>query len=320
MNLRKVLCLDGGGIKGAFTASFLKTIEETNQKSIVDHFDLIVGTSTGGIIALGLGLGFSAAEMLSFYEDHGKRIFKKSIPLVTAIKHLLITKYSDRELKRALERIFGGRLLGESKCRLVIPSANLDTGEVYVYKTSHHPRFERDYKETAVNVALATSAAPTYFPEHVSQAGTPLVDGGVWANNPLTVAAVEAIGVLKWKTSQIRVLSIGCTTAPFERGRLSKRLAGRLGWATKISDLFMLLQSSAAVGTAQLLIGHEHLVRINPVVSGGKYTLDSTRIIESLIGLGDSEARKALPKVRSFLSELAEDFTPLRTIEERGAE
>jgi patatin-like phospholipase/acyl hydrolase len=237
--MKKILCIDGGGIKGAFAASFLKTIEETNNKSIVDYFDLIVGTSTGGIIALGLGLGLPASEMLSFYEYHGKRIFRRSLPLVAAIRHFLIAKYSDRELKDSLQEVFGERRLGESKCRLVIPSANLDTGEVHVYKTSHHPRFERDYKELAVEVALATSAAPTYFPEHLTRAGTPLIDGGIWANNPLTVAAVEALGVLKWPADDIRVLSIGCTTTPFDRGRLSRHLVGRLGWATKIADLFM---------------------------------------------------------------------------------
>lgn len=320
MSARRILCLDGGGVKGAFAASFLKTIEETTRKSIVDYFDLIVGTSTGGIIALGLGLGLSASDMLSFYESHGKRIFGRSFPIVAAIKHFVITKYNSRELKNSLAEVFGERRLGESKCRLVIPSANLDTGEVHVYKTSHHPRFERDYKELAVEVALATSAAPTYFPEHMTRAGTPLVDGGVWANNPLTVAAVEALGVLQWPADAIKVLSIGCTTTPFDRGRLNKHLAGRLGWATKIADLFMVLQSSAATGSAQLLIGHENIIRVNPVVPAGKYTLDGAKMVDSLVGLGETEARKELPRINPLLSVEADEFKPLKGYVEGGAQ
>ena len=116
-----------------------------------------------------------------------------------------IAKYDSAPLKKALVAKFGDRKLGESTNRLVIPSVNLETGEVHVYKTSHHPRFERDLHERIVDVALATSAAPTYFPTHRSDAGTPLVDGGIWANNPTGMAVVEAIGVLEWPRGTIRL-------------------------------------------------------------------------------------------------------------------
>ena len=68
---RRILALDGGGIKGMFSASFLATVEDSIEDSIANYFDLIVGTSTGGIIALGLGLGLSAKEILRFYEESG---------------------------------------------------------------------------------------------------------------------------------------------------------------------------------------------------------------------------------------------------------
>ena len=74
--MKRILAIDGGGIKGVFPAAFLATVEDTIKRNVADYFDLIVGTSTGGIIALGLGLGLSAKELLAFYEEHGPIIFK----------------------------------------------------------------------------------------------------------------------------------------------------------------------------------------------------------------------------------------------------
>jgi patatin-like phospholipase/acyl hydrolase len=146
---RKILSIDGGGIKGVFPAAFLADIETTLPQGVSSYFDLIVGTSTGGIIALGLGLGLTAAQILDFYRQHGPKIFKGN-RFVLTVKQALWRKYSNEQLRRALEQTFGNRKLSESKTRLVIPSFNIDTGEVYIYKTRHHKRFERDYEKTAV--------------------------------------------------------------------------------------------------------------------------------------------------------------------------
>ncbi len=186
---------------------------------MADYFDLIVGTSTGGIDTLGLGYQLRATFTTLREPDRhlgGNRIVK-------SIRRFRVAKYSDRPLRNALETVFGERKLGESSKRLVIPSLNLDTGEVYINKTAHHSKFERDYKKKVVDVALATAAAPTFFPTHQSAVGTPLIDGGVYANNPTGLAAVEAIGVLNWPKGLLRVLSLGCTLEPFDAG--SKILA-----------------------------------------------------------------------------------------------
>ncbi len=155
----RVLALDGGGIKGAFGASLLADFEETLGEPLVDYFDLIAGTSTGGIIALGLGLGLSAADILAFYEEQGPVVFDGGRGLVG---RLVGARYDSRPLREALQSVFGDRVLGEAKTRLIIPATNLDTGEVRVFKTAHHERFERDYKAHVVDVALATAAAPTF--------------------------------------------------------------------------------------------------------------------------------------------------------------
>jgi uncharacterized protein len=306
---RKILSIDGGGIKGVFPASFLAEIEEATGKNIADHFDLIVGTSTGGIIALGLGMGLSARKILKFYEELGPSIFEGN-RWARIVRQLCFTKNDSAPLKAALVSRFGDRRLGETKNRLVIPSANLETGEVHVYKTSHHPRFERDLHEKVVDVALATSAAPTYFPTHRSAAGSPLVDGGVWANNPSGIAAVEAIGVLGWPRDSIKLLSVGCTNEPLDIGAARNMPLGFGYWAPKLVKLFVATQSSASLGMTQHLIGHENVTRINPSTPNGRFGLDVVSEIESVKGLGSTEARKALPIVRAFFEEKVEPFDP----------
>jgi len=313
--MRRVLVIDGGGIKGVVPASFLAQVEESIPGSLAAYFDLIVGTSTGGIIALALGLGLTGGEILAFYEKHGPKIFCGNRRF-RALRRWFRAKYDAQPLRYALEDVFGQRRLGESTKRLVIPSFNVDTGEVHVWKTSHDPRFERDYKSLVVDVALSTAAAPTYFPTHRLDSGTPLIDGGMWANNPIAVAMVEAIGILKWSPNDLRVLSLGCTTTALDMDSGRKHSLGKFGWADRIADVFLAGQSSGAMGMAQHLVtDRNNIMRISPLV-GERYELDSCEEIPSLKGLGASEARKALPSLRRFFFDegMAEEFKPIHSL------
>lgn len=306
---KKILSIDGGGIKGVFPASFLASIEEQLGGRVADHFDLIVGTSTGGIIALGLGLGYSAQEILDFYKQRGPDIFGGN-PWLTGLRRIIAPKYRNTALRDALQDKFGDRLLGESTKRLVIPSLNLDTGEVYIHKTAHHTHFGRDYKERVVDVALSTSAAPTYFPAHRMPSGSPLIDGGMWANNPTGLAVVEAIGVLGWEPASIQVLSLGCTTEPARTGG-SGIAKGLSYWAMQAVETMMGAQSSSSMGTAAVLTSHAQIKRINPSVARQKYSLDNYKVIDSLEGLGSSCARTEYPHIEHFFQEISEPFTPI---------
>lgn len=309
-NVRKILSIDGGGIKGVCPAAFLATLEDAIGDRIANYFDLIVGTSTGGIIAIGLGLGLSAAEILKFYEQYGPQIFRQRA-LLSRLRHLVFAKYTDTVLRQALESTFGDCKLGDSNQRLVIPSLNLDTGEAYLYKTAHHHRLERDYKESVVAIALATSAAPTYFPTHKSETGLAFVDGGLWANNPASVAAIEAITTLNWKSEEIQILSLGCSTTPAYVGLERRFSLGQSYWAAKAIELMMAGQSSSSLGTAKLLVGEENVVRISPIVQRNRFSMDGVDNIKALCGLGRGEARKALPRLRQlFFTEPAEAFVP----------
>ena len=308
---KRILTIDGGGVKGTFPASFLATVEEATGKSISDYFDLIVGTSTGGIIALGLGLGWPAQDLVDFYEEYGPRIFRQA-SFWRRLGSVFNAKYDPEPLHRALEENFRDARIGESTVRLVIPSVNLDNGEVHLYKTAHHPRLELDYKEKAVDAARATSSAPTYFPSFISSTGVPLIDGGVWANNPMAVAVVEALTTLRWSREQIKLLSLGCTTEPFDAEEARENSRGLGYWVFNATNLFMSTQSSSAKGIAKLLLGgQDRILRINPVVPRGRFKLDNPDGIDALRGFGNSEARKALPKLKKhFLTQPVDPFEP----------
>lgn len=325
---RRILALDGGGIKGVLAAAFLEAIEEATGKRTAEYFDLVAGTSTGGIIALGLGLGMSAREIVQFYVNDGPRIFDQLNPLDRPgwiartfatlkgagrqAKQVSFPKYDSDGLRHALERAFGSARLGDSRIRLVIPAYHADKEDVYVFKTRHHERLQVDWRESAVNVALATAAAPTYFSAHQMPSGAPLIDGGIWANNPSGIAAVEARGVLGWTNDDLYVLSLGCTEEVID----IPTEAGYGGLLRKSTALFMQGQSRASVGTAMLLSGHSeadpHFFRYQPVVAAGKFSLDRVGMIDRLRGLGHAYARDALPALeKRFLQEKAEPFNPV---------
>lgn len=324
---KRILTLDGGGIKGAFAASFLQTIEENTGKKIADYFDLIAGTSTGGIIALGLGLGMSAKEITQFYKNDGPRIFNQTNPLdqrnivsryISKIsrafnfgKQIATPKYAPTELKKALERAFKAKRLGDSSVRLIIPAYHADNEDVYVFKTRHHQRLQVDWQESVIDVALATAAAPTYFRAHPMPNGSPLIDGGIWANNPAGIAAVEARSTLGWKDDDLYIVRIGCTEESLDIPVES----GYAGLLLKSTALFMQGQSRGADGTAMLLSNHQQeaprFFKFQPKVSPGKFSIDGVDMINRLIGLGEAEGRKALPQFEKFfLIDKAEKFHP----------
>ena len=312
--VRRILTIDGGGIKGVFPASFLATLEDEIGAPIADYFDLIAGTSTGGIIALGLGLGMTARELLRLYREYGARIFERR--RFAQLRSLFLAKYTNCALKEALVQSFGDRLLGESTKRLLIPSLNLAAERVHLYKTSHHPKLVHDYRVPAVEVALATVAAPTYFPIHVSPEGVPYIDGSMWARNPLGLAVIEAIGILEWRRDEIRVLSLGCTSTHLNVSWQRRISLGASYWGARIADVFMKAQSSSAIATAHSLIGSRNVFRISPDTSSYHFTLDGVQHIPLLAELGRGEALRQFPDLKDvFFRAPAEPFEPCHKLE-----
>ena len=319
----RILSLDGGGIRGVFPAAFLARLEEHLDCPIGRYFDLIAGTSTGGIIAIGLGLGLSAADILKLYVDQGPAIFDQEHGAIQnwvrqklrGMAHLFVNKHSSESLRRALDGILGRRKLGESQTRLVIPAWHPVLERVYIYKTAHHPRLETDYKQPAIDAAMATAAAPTFLKPHMTEAAVELVDGGVWANNPIGVAAIEAIGMLGWPGERLKILSIGTINEP---SRLPT-LRGKLPMATSVARLFMAGQAHSALGTAKIVTGDIHqrkaIWRIDQTAPAGRYTLDNVQRISEMRDRAFAEARDQLPELkRHFFQAPAEKFVPFHSL------
>ncbi len=123
MSVFKILSLDGGGMRGVFSAAFLCALEEELGKRTADYFDLVVGTSTGGIIGIALGLGISAKEILDFYVSEGKHIFGNNGFVQRAIKGirgLVSPRHDVRHLENALRNHFGDKRLGHSRARTIL--------------------------------------------------------------------------------------------------------------------------------------------------------------------------------------------------------
>ena len=319
--MRKILTIDGGGIRGTFPAAFLAELEEELDQPIGRYFDLIAGTSTGGIIAIGLGMGLTAKEILHLYEENGPVIFDQDKTGLrgwlreksrTAKRYLWGPKYSMEPLKEALEGILGDRKLGEARTRLMIPSWHPQTQRVYIFKTAHNARFQTDYKELAIDAALATAAAPTFFRQHITANDVGLVDGGLWANNPTGIAVVEAIATLGWPADQLRILSVGC----LDDVKVMSEAYGAVRIAPQIAGFFMDGQSHGSLGIAKILTGDPHernaIYRISQPVPDGFYTLDNTKRIRGLKDRAFAEAREQKPILQPvFFTETAEEFEPI---------
>ncbi|MET4323586.1 CBASS cGAMP-activated phospholipase [Bradyrhizobium sp. RT5a] len=319
----KILSIDGGGIRGIFPAAFLAKLEHHLDAPLVSYFDLIAGTSTGGIIAIGLGLGLSAKDILKLYEEQGRAIFGQQHGAIAnfvfqrwrGARQLIASKYSSKPLHDALAGALGDRRLGESQTRLVVPAWHPMLERVYIYKTAHHPRLETDYRVSAVDAAMATAAAPTFLNPHTTEDAIELVDGGVWANNPIGVASIEAIGMLGWPADRLKILSIGTINDV----KAPPRWKGKLPMATSMVRLFMAGQSHSAMGTAKIVTGDVHhrqaIWRIDQTAPLGRYTLDNAGRITEMKNRGFTEAREQLPILRRhFFAQQAKEFVPCHSL------
>lgn len=289
----QVLALDGGGARGLFSAHVLAHLECDLGVSIRDTFDLITGTSTGGIIALGLGAGLSPAEIADHYIELTQAVFPRSRRRKwRAPARIFSPKYRQGPLRRALGSILGDRLLYDSDKRLAIPSYDVQAGGVHIFKTPHHSRLRRDWKHSMVEVALATSAAPTFLPV-AKVGGHRLVDGGVWANNPSVVGIAEAVSMLDVPLEAVRVLNVGTLDTV---GAQPKSIdnGGVAAWAKPAIDLLVAASSRGTQGLAEHLVTPSRFGRIDALVPQGTYALDEADPDE-LAGWASSVSRHFSP-------------------------
>lgn len=271
----QVLALDGGGVRGIFSAALLAGLERDLGRPVASFFDLVVGTSTGGIIAVALGAGVSADALVELYVSKMGVIFPGPHGF-RQIRRWVRPKYSAAGLRGVLREVLGDRLLGESRVPLVIPSFNLGENTVYLFKTPHHQRLKRDWRVPMWQVAMATSAAPTYFPAFcLPGEEVRLTDGGVWANNPALVGVVEAVSMFRQPLDSIRLLSIGTTSDTRTRKRgLDNGGLVQWGRSPTVIDVLLRGQSIGAFTQVQHLLGPDRAHRLDPSAPSGLTGLD----------------------------------------------
>lgn len=279
MRVQRILTLDGGGIRGLVSAVWLEALQAKLQAagkgSLQQHFDLIVGSSTGALIAMGLAAGMPAKDITTLYEHFGDDVFPGAAERLWSrvtrsfTQGLSAPRYSPKGFERVLKRVFGERTLGSVSPRAM----------AIAYDTvSRSPLFFKSFKPEHARIPLwevcrAATAAPTYFPAHlatVERRRRALIDGGVVANNPTACAIAEAVRLNNDASLEgIVLLSVGTgqTTRP-----ISEREAtswGALEWAIPIIDVLFDGSADSVDYIAGQILADGHYFRLQtPLVRG----------------------------------------------------
>ena len=280
----RVLSIDGGGMRGIYTAAYLEALENAFSArrgcaqglDVGKAFQLIVGTSTGALVGCGLAKGVRPAEMVRLYREHGAKIFPRKLPsrlnvdlVAQIISRKRYLKQGDAALRQALIDIFEettiGRLWEERGIALAIPAVDMSTYRAWVFKTPHDPKTtHRDDLYTLVDICLASSAAPLFRSlaavDHAGGGGCDIfADGGLWANNPVMVALIEALRMVGGRDDEIEVFALGSCGKP--EGEVMTKDAvhrGLLDWkfGGEAAKLSIAAQEFAFDMVAKLIVPH----------------------------------------------------------------
>jgi patatin-like phospholipase/acyl hydrolase len=289
-----ILSIDGGGIRGIIPATFLMEFEKRTGRPICELFDLIAGTSTGGILAVALTLPnsfgkpkYSAEQLRSAYFEHGAAIFDRSLlRSVTTLGGLTRPIYSPRALELMLEQYLGDKRLHTALTEILVTAYDMASGTPWFFKTS----FAKHHRSPADNplltqVVRATTAAPTYFPPLMME-GHCLIDGGVFASNPALCAYAQARNMFPAE-KEFLVVSLGTGSQAHNRPCSEVNGWGIMNWAVPISAV-MLNSSSASVNyQMRALVGSENYARFQVQLDAVAMGMDdasekNTRRLEAL--------------------------------------
>lgn len=255
----QALTLTGGGYRGLFTARALQVMEEHAGVPIGQHFDLTCGTSIGGIVALAVAFEVPMKKVVDVFEEHGEAIFPPHEPPSSKLgkgwdfwQHARKPRYSTTSLREAITKLIDkDATLNDARHAVAIPAVNVTQGKPQVFKTRHRADWNRDWKFKAVDVALATAAAPTFF-ELAEVGGNLYADGGLFANAPDLLALHEAEYFFNVPTDALRILSIGTTTKSYSVSFGAGRQFGIADWMEE-QRLFSVMISAQQQFVDQLI-------------------------------------------------------------------
>ena len=277
----RVLAIDGGGIRGLIAARVIARLEELisaeagDERRIADCFQMIAGTSTGGLIALGLTAPHPASpgrprlggeDLVALYREEGPRIFGDTLHKLLSLGGWIAPKHSSKGLERALRDRLGDSRLSDALRELLITAYDMAEPGPHFFKR-WRARESGDRDATMVEVGLATAAAPTYLPARGLD-GRALVDGGLFASNPAVAAVVEALKRRDdephdLSPGELLLVSLGTGQHEVGHPQSEVRRWGRIGWIwprredPALIAAFLDGQSDAAHHWAEILLNHE---------------------------------------------------------------
>jgi patatin-like phospholipase/acyl hydrolase len=293
----RVLSIDGGGIRGVIPALVLTEIEKRSGKRIFELFDLIAGTSTGGILACALCApeALPAERLVALYEEEGPKIFDRSLwQRVRSAEGLLDEKYDAGALDRALERFLSDKRLAETKPDLLVPAYNMGDPGPYFFKSRKAREENEDFPLS--QVARATAAAPTYF-EPAEVTGQALVDGGVFAANPAMCAFAE---VMRFEpAADIFLLSLGTGQRTHKRSFDEVKDWGLVEWAKPILDVVFDGVSDAVDYQLQHALDEGHYWRLQ---------VELDRAADDLDDAGEENLRLLREQAEQLISDRSGDI------------
>jgi patatin-like phospholipase/acyl hydrolase len=310
-----VLSVDGGGIRGLIPALVLADLEERTGKRTCDLFDLIAGTSTGGIIALALTVPgesgrprWTANDLVGFYLTEGPRIFHHSIgKMLESGLGLLDEKFDAKPLEKALATYMGETMISEALTDVLVPSYDLENRKPFFFKTDRAKQ-KPEHDWAMHEAARATTAAPTYFePEKLTADGSTfaLCDGGVFAANPAMCAYAEARR--RHPRAEIRLVSLGTgqLTRPLHYDRVKNW--GLIRWARPLVDVVFDGVSDATDYELTQLLPAADYTRFQIELKGASDSMDNAHEA-NLEGL-QMLARKLIADRSADLDRLASELT-----------
>lgn len=309
MNKKKefqILAISGGGYRGLYSALILEELERKAGKPLAKCFDLICGTSIGGIIATALGMEIPMNTIVKMLTSKGPKIFQRRFlwlpkPISSNLSMMFRSKYSQKELKKELRTIFQNSRMGDIAIkghRVLIPSVNFTQSKPQLFKTPHHKIFANDLKLSLVDIALATSAAPPFFPmHHIDKLGY-FIDGGIVGNSPEFFGLHEATHYLNIDEDSIRILGIGTLDQMVVPKANQKPDIGWLGWGLgkKLFNLTLASQQKATRFIVQHKLDKRYILidKTIPSEKGNFLELDaankiSTRMLKEEAGASIQE-------------------------------
>jgi patatin-like phospholipase/acyl hydrolase len=289
----------------------LQRLEAQTHQPVSHMFDLIAGTSTGGILAVALTTPmnpsikyprYSASDLVSFYKTEGPKIFKKSPwRTIRSFAGLLDEKYPSEQLEKPLRGVLGDAKLSASMTKVLVSAYDLQNRKPLFFKSDKATKSAED-DFPIWQVAKGTASAPTYFEPTLAQSFAfgryPVIDGGVFATNVAMHAYAEARAL--WPNEEYHILSLGCgeMLGPYDYKKLS---TGELGWIAPLLDI--MLQGSSATVDYQMRQIAKNYVRLQPRLKHASDAMDDAS--EKNLSLLANEADDLIAHNQSQLDTVA---------------